>query len=75
MVERRQVEIVYQHLKDKLNGLEGKFVAIEPESGDYFIGADPLEAYEKAKKKHPAKEFFYKRVGSKAAFVVGAMAR
>ena len=75
MIERKQVEIVYQHLKDQLKGLEGKFVAIEPDSGDYFIGTDPLEAFEKAKKKHPTKEFFYKRVGSKTAFVVGAMAR
>lgn len=75
MIERKQVEIVYQHLKDQLKGLEGKFVAIEPDSGDYFIGIDPLEAYEKAKKKHPTKEFFYKRVGSKTAFVVGAIAR
>jgi len=75
MVERRQVEIVYQHIKNKLKGLEGRFVAIEPDSGDYFIGADPLEAYEQAKKKHPTKQFFYKRVGAKTAFVVGAVAR
>lgn len=75
MVERRQAEIVYQHLKEKLKGLEGKFVAIEPASGDYFIGTDPLEAYEQAKKKHPSKQFFYKRVGTRAAFVVGAVAR
>ena len=44
-------------------------VAIETDSGDYFIGEDVLEAYEKGVKKHPDKEFFFKRVGAKTAFV------
>ncbi len=62
---------IYERIKNKLKGQEGKIVAIETESGDYFLGTDTLDAYEKAKKKYPTHEFFFKRVGAKTAYVVG----
>ncbi len=72
MIRSERAEEVYSHIQDKLKGNEGKFIAIEPESGDYFIGATLLEAYEKGKTKFPGRGFFYKRIGFKAAFLVGA---
>ena len=68
----KRVEEIYQQIKDKLKGQEGKIVAIEVESGDYFVGADTVEAYKKGRQRHPGKEFFFKRVGARAAFFVGA---
>ncbi|MEK6950731.1 MAG: hypothetical protein AABX13_03325 [Nanoarchaeota archaeon] len=72
MSSRQQIKELYeQEIQPKLRGMEGKFVAIDAESGDYFIGSNPLEAYKKGKLKYPYKKFFYKRIGSKAAFTVG----
>lgn len=71
MVSMKNIEKIYEPLKEKLKGSEGKIIAIEPETGDYFIGKDIVEAYEKGRTKYPHKEFFFKRVGTKTAFVVG----
>ena len=49
MMNAKQVEEVYQKIKDKLKGQEGKIVAIDVDSGDYFVGSDTIEAYEKGK--------------------------
>jgi hypothetical protein len=45
----------------------GKFAAIEPDSGDYFVGNRMAEAMQKARAKHPDKKFFLVRIGFKAA--------
>lgn len=71
MVDITKAELIYQRIKNKLKGNEGKMLAIEPESEDYFIGRDTIEAYEKGHGKYPLKEFFFKRIGAKTAFVVG----
>ena len=67
----RQGETVYQQIKGKLQKHLGEFVAIDVETGDYFLGKDMVQAYEQGKKKYPHKEFFFKRIGAKATFVVG----
>ncbi len=46
--------------------LKGKIVAIEVESGDYFIDEDSLKAITRAQTKHPAKMFYLKRIGYRA---------
>ena len=57
-------ENVYQKIKDVLDPTyRGKIVAIEPESGDYFLGEDVVESTQLAKKKHPGKLFYYVKVG------------
>lgn len=45
----------------------GKFVAIEVDSGDYFVGDTSIEADEKAKEKYPDKVFYLGRIGFRAA--------
>jgi len=46
---------------------KGEYIAIEPESGDYYLGRTMSEAYEKAAAAHPDKKFYLARVGHKAA--------
>lgn len=41
----------------------GDFVAIEVESGKYFLGQTQIEAIEKAKKHFPAKIFYLMKIG------------
>lgn len=47
----------------------GKFAAIDVESGEYFIGDRVVEAVRKARKKHPRKVFYIKRIGFKALHI------
>ncbi len=64
---------VYAKIQPQLKGCFGQIVAIEPESGDFFLGEDITEAVAKARQKHPNKLFCFKRVGAKATFFVGAL--
>jgi hypothetical protein len=61
-------EIYRRKLKKKLEPkYNGKIVAIEVESGKYFIGDTLGEAGEKAKAAFPDKIFFFMRVGPNPA--------
>ncbi len=51
---------------------KGEMLAVEVESGDYFLGRTATEAYKKAKEEYPGREFAFLRVGARAAFFVGA---
>ena len=62
-------EIYRRKLKKKLEPKYiGKIIAIEVESGEYFIGNDLGEATDKAEAAFPDKIFYFKRVGYKAVF-------
>jgi len=52
---------------------KGKIVAIETESEDYFVGSSEVDAYHKAIKKYPKKQFVFKRIGFHATHFVGAL--
>jgi hypothetical protein len=52
-----------------------RFVAIEPESGDYFLGDSFDEAVSAAWAKHPERLTHTIRIGSAAAFHMGGMLR
>ncbi len=45
----------------------GKFAAIEPDSGEYFVADGMSAAMSQARSKHPDKKFFLVRIGFKAA--------
>ena len=51
----------------------GKFVAIEPESGTFFLGESYSEAVMAARKDHPERISFVIRVGYEAAIHIGVM--
>jgi hypothetical protein len=61
----RKAEAIYREkLKLKLEGkYKGRIVAIDVESGDYFLGKTVLEAIEKGRRKHPGKIFYAVRIG------------
>jgi len=52
---------------EKLKGLEAKYkggiAAIEPETGEYFLGKTVLEAFNKAHKVYPKSLFYFVRIG------------
>jgi len=45
----------------------GEIVAIEPESGDYFLGGDEVEAADNARAAGHKGPFYFRRVGSRYA--------
>jgi len=49
--------------KKLLPEYKGKIIAIDVDSGDYFMGDDVLNACKKARKKYPDKIFVCKRIG------------
>ncbi len=56
---------IYQRLKEQLESTHpGKIVAIEVESGEYFVGDSVVEAAKKARAKHPDRLFYFVKVGS-----------
>ena len=50
-----------------------RFVAIEPESGEYFLGDTFDEAVKLARTKHPTRLSHTIRVGHRAAFHMGGL--
>jgi hypothetical protein len=62
--ERLRTELERSHLND--------FVAIEPESGDYFLGRTLSEASAAASAAHPDRRCCVLRVGHAVALHIGA---
>lgn len=70
------IERAKRFYADKLQALleaqhHNQFVAIEPESGDYFLGPTFDEAVKMARAKHPDRISHTIRIGYRAAFHVG----
>ena len=53
----------------------GDFVAIEPESGQYFVGKTTIETMNKARQTLPEKKFYLTRVGFGYAHSLGGYKR
>ena len=61
-----------EHLKSVLEPQDnGKFVAIEPESEQYFVGQTDVEAAKKGKDAFPQKVLFLARIGFPTAHKIG----
>ncbi|MEK7398727.1 MAG: hypothetical protein AAB116_17480 [Candidatus Poribacteria bacterium] len=41
----------------------GKVAAIEPDTGEWFLGKDALEAFNKARSKYPQSIFYFIKIG------------
>ena len=65
--EQLQAVLEPQHLN--------RFVAIEPESGEYFLADTFDEAVKLARAKHPSRLSHTIRIGHRAAFHIGGMER
>jgi len=67
-------EIYATRLRDKLEKDHwNAFLAIEPISGEYFLGKTASEAASAAEKKHPDRLTHILRVGHEAAVEIGAV--
>jgi hypothetical protein len=53
----------------------GRYVAIEPESGDHFLGDTFDEAVMAARTKYPSRLSYTLRIGQRAAFSMGGLQR
>jgi hypothetical protein len=54
---------------------DGKFLALEVETGDYELGDSSLDALDRAETKHPDSVFCILRVGHRTAGRIGAQPR
>ena len=71
--EAKVADVVFKKISKELESeYFGKIVAIDADSGSYFIGNSELDAYKKAVQKYPNKKFVFKRVGSDYTHLVGA---
>jgi hypothetical protein len=64
---RLQSDLESQHMN--------RFVAIEPESGEYFLGDTVDEAVNSARTKFPSRLSHTIRIGNRAAFHIGVLQR
>ena len=70
---RRAEHLYEQRLKAQLEPAHlNEFVAIEPDSGDYFLGGTLSEAAHALRKAHPDRRGFVMRVGHRAAVHLAA---
>jgi hypothetical protein len=73
-VIRRGQEIYERDLRAKLEPTNlHDFVAVEPESGDHYLGSTLSEAIESARAAHPDRLCFAIRVGHGAAVHMGVL--
>jgi len=64
-------KIYNEQLKQALEAsCRGQFVAIDADSGEYFLGSTPLDAIKNGKLKYPEKAFHVMKVGYKAAILL-----
>lgn len=75
MLDIQKADKIYERLRSSLKGFEGKIIAIESDTGDYFIGETTSEAFQKGRQMHPRKQFLFLRIGDKATYRVGALAK
>lgn len=65
---------IYESIHESLESdHKGKFIAIEPESQEFFIANTFDEAVKAARKAHPNRVTHTIRVGHQAAFHIGLM--
>jgi hypothetical protein len=69
----RRAELIYdQRLREEFEPThKGKFLAIEPDSGDHFLGRRLEEAAAAARRAHPNKTSYVLRIGFPATVEIG----
>jgi hypothetical protein len=62
---------IYLKIKDQLEpNHNGKIVAIDVDSGEYFVGDTLLEANDKAREKYLNKQLYFARIGTDVAMAI-----
>ncbi len=74
VVVRGATQLYEEKLRDKLERTNmHDFVAIEPDSGEYFFGKTLSEAIQASRAAHPDRLAFAMRVGHGAAIQIGVL--
>ena len=61
---------IYSRLQDELESTHaGEIVAIDPDSGEHFLGATLGKANDAAYQKHPDQWIYFVRIGTPAAAI------
>jgi hypothetical protein len=63
----RPSEKVLREIHGRSRQDRGKIAAVEPQSGQYFLGETLVEAAKKARNGSPDRIFYFVRVGSRTA--------
>ena len=72
----KQAKGIYDQHRENLESEHcGRFVAIEPQSGEYFLGDTFDDAVRAARAAHPSRLSHTIRIGHDAAFHIGLMER
>ncbi|MBI5760591.1 MAG: hypothetical protein HZA46_18905 [Planctomycetales bacterium] len=70
---RKAKQLYKERFQEQLEATHrDEFVAVEPESGDYFLAKTSLEAGLAARQAHPDRLALVMRVGHRAAVYIGA---
>ncbi len=73
-VVRRATQLYEEKLRENLEKTNmNDFVAIEPDSGEYFFGKTLSEAIQASRSAHPDRLAFAMRVGHSAAVQLGVL--
>jgi hypothetical protein len=73
-VAKRATELYENQLREDLERTHlNEFVAIEPDSGEYFLGSTLSEAIQAARRHYPDRITFAVRVGASSAVHLGSM--
>ncbi len=63
----RKGEAIYEKIREKMEAEhKGEALAIEVESGDYFLGKSALDAVKRGREKHPDGLYYAVRIGKRA---------
>ncbi|MBI3195355.1 MAG: hypothetical protein HYZ34_12960 [Ignavibacteriae bacterium] len=75
MLKTPKVRRLSTSVLTKLHSLKqkkGMLAAIEPESGEWFLGKDVIEAFRKGREKFPHGTFYFVRIGFPSAHFLSA---
>jgi hypothetical protein len=75
VIERARRIYAHQPQADLESQHRDRFVAIEPESGEYFLGDTFDEAVKSARTKYPSRLSHTIRIGHRTAFHIGGLQR
>lgn len=71
---RRAKDLYERHIRERVEAdgaNEGRFVALDVQSGDYEVADDALEAGTRLRRRMPEASVYLMRVGRPAAFRIG----
>jgi hypothetical protein len=73
-VAQRAKAVYESRLREELEANHlNAFVAVEPDSGDYFLGETLSEAIQSARRRHPQRLSFAIRIGHPSAVHLGVL--